>query len=89
MGGNLNPLDQLHRAVGSLTKKIFGIEEPKATPPPDPQKAEKKAEDTAAKENEERRRRVSQQGFASTVKTSLMGLSSDAPTKKKTLLGGG
>ena len=91
MGGGL---DSIHKLVGGLAKGLFGVKEPKATPPPDPQAAVADAEAEARRKEaearrkaEERRRRLAAGGRSSTFQTSQMGLSSAAPIKKKTLLG--
>ena len=50
--------------------------------------ARKRAQVLAAKANKERRQRIQETGAPSTIKTSRMGLLDEAPTRKKTLLGG-
>ncbi len=76
------------KAYDSVKKKTSKLNDVKATPPPDPETAVEDAEAEAKKKAEERRKRIALRGQASTVKTSLMGLDSDASVKKKTLLGG-
>ncbi len=55
---------------------------------PNPFIAQIVAEGKAREKSEARRRRLAAGGARSTVRTSQMGLLSEAPTKKKTLLGG-
>ena len=85
--GKWQGINTVHKAVGDAVKWIWGLDTPEAEKPPDPEAAQKEAEEEAKKANEERRKRIAAGGSASTVNTSLLGLTGSGSSRKKTLLG--